>query len=109
MKETAQSRVKSSDTRVAPPIVHQVLRSTGNADYESLYFAKDGVGFTGASKLRENSMVRLRVDTPKGPIEVLGVIVHCATEGSLHRMEAKLFAAEQQTLRTWLGFYSSLV
>jgi HD-like signal output (HDOD) protein len=87
----------------------QVLRSTGNADYEALYFAKDGVGFTGASKLRENSMVRLRVDTPKGPIEVLGVIVHCATEGNTHRMEAKLFAADQNILRTWLGFYSSLV
>jgi len=87
----------------------QVLRSTGNADYESLYFARDGVGFTGASKLRENSMVRLRVDAPKGPIEVLGVIVHCATEGSTHRMEAKLFAAEQMVLKTWLGFYASLV
>jgi hypothetical protein len=54
-------------------------------------------------------MVRLRVDAPKGPIEFLGVIVHCATEGNMHRMEAKLFAAEQQTLRTWLGFFSSLV
>jgi putative nucleotidyltransferase with HDIG domain len=87
----------------------QVLRSTGNADYETLYFAKDGVCFSGASKLRENSMVRLRVDAPKGPIEVLGVIVHCATEGSANRMEAKLFAAEQTTLKTWLGFYASLV
>jgi HD-like signal output (HDOD) protein len=87
----------------------QVLRTTGNADYESLYFAKDGVGFAGASKLRENSMVRLRVDSPKGPIEILGVIVHCATEGGVHRMEAKLFAAEQNVLRTWLGFYASLV
>jgi HD-like signal output (HDOD) protein len=87
----------------------QVLRSTGNADYESLYFARDGVGFTGASKLRENSMVRLRVDSPRGPIEVLGVIVHCTTEGTTHRMEAKLFAAEQLVLKTWLGFFASLV
>ena len=87
----------------------QVLRSTGNADYETLYFAKDGVGFTGASKLRENSMVRLRVDSPKNPIEVLGVIVHCATEGNTHRMEAKLFAADQNIQKNWLGFYASLV
>jgi HD-like signal output (HDOD) protein len=87
----------------------QVLRSTGHADYETLYFAKDGVCFAGASKLRENSMVRLRVDAPKGPIEVLGVIVHCSTEGSTNRMEAKLFVAEQNTLKTWLGFYASLV
>jgi hypothetical protein len=82
----------------------QVLRSTGQRGLRVLYFARDGVGFTGASKLRENSMVRLRVDSPKGPIEVLGVIVHCATEGTAHRMEAKLFAAEQHVLRTWLGF-----
>ena len=54
-------------------------------------------------------MVRLRVDSPKGPIEILGVIVHCTTEGGVHRMEAKLFAAEQNVLRTWLGFYASLV
>jgi HD-like signal output (HDOD) protein len=87
----------------------QILRSTGNADYETLYFAKNGVGFTGASKLRENSMVRLRVDVPKGPIEILSVIIHCATEGAVHRMEAKLFAAEQNVLQAWLGFYASLV
>jgi len=87
----------------------QILRTTGNADYETLYFSKEGVAFTGASKLRENSMVRMRVETPRGPIEALGVIALCATEGVTHRMEAKLFAANQDTLRTWLGFYASLV
>jgi hypothetical protein len=63
----------------------------------------------GTSKLRENSMVRIRVDTPKCPIEILGVITLCATEGATHRMEAKLFAADQNTLRAWLGFFASLV
>jgi HD-like signal output (HDOD) protein len=87
----------------------QILRTTGNADYETLYFSKEGVAFTGASKLRENSMMRMRVETPRGPIEALGVIALCATEGATHRMEAKLFAANQETLRTWLGFYASLV
>jgi len=87
----------------------QILRSTGNADYEALYFSRDGVGFIGASKLRENSMVRIRVDTPRSPIEVLGVITLCVSEGGAHRMEAKLFAAEQNILRTWLGFYASLL
>jgi HD-like signal output (HDOD) protein len=87
----------------------QILRSTGNATYETLYFAKDGVGFVGANKLRENSMVRIRIDTPRVPIEVLGVVVLCTPEGSEQRMEAKLFAAEPQLLKTWLGFYASLV
>jgi HD-like signal output (HDOD) protein len=87
----------------------QILRSTGNATYETLYFARDGVGFVGTNKLRENSMIRIRVDTPRGPIEVLGVVVLCTTEGSSQRMEAKLFAAEPQILKTWLGFYASLV
>ncbi len=87
----------------------QILRSTGNASYETLYFAKDGVGFIGANKLRENSMVRIRLETPRGPIEALGVIVLCVAEGTAHRMEAKLFAAEPQVLKTWLGFYASLV
>jgi HD-like signal output (HDOD) protein len=87
----------------------QILRSTGNATYETLYFTKDGVGFIGANKLRENSMIRVRVDTPKGPIEVLGVVVLCTPEGNAQRMEAKLFAADPQLLKTWLGFYGSLV
>ena len=86
-----------------------ILRSTGNAAFETLSFSRDGVAFMGTSKLRENSMVRMRVDTPKGPIEVLGVITLCATEGATHRMEAKLFAADQNTLRAWLGFFASLV
>jgi HD-like signal output (HDOD) protein len=87
----------------------QILRSTGNATYETQYFARDGVGFIGTNKLRENSMVRIRIDTPRGPIEVLGVVALCTTEGSSQRMEAKLFAAEPQLLKTWLGFYASLV
>jgi len=108
------SRVLASSSMLSEPTKQasyglQILRSTGNSDYESLYFAKDGVGFTGASKLRENSMVRIRVDAPKCPIEVLGVVVHCATEGTTHRMEAKLFAAEPNTLKLWLAFYASLV
>jgi HD-like signal output (HDOD) protein len=108
------SRVLAPHTMLSEPTKQasyklQILRSTGNADYEALYFAKDGVGFSGASKLRENSMIRLRVETPKDPIEILAVIVHCSTEGSVHRMEAKLFAAEANVLRTWLGFYASLV
>lgn len=87
----------------------QILRSTGNATYETLYFARDGVGFVGANKLRENSMIRIRVDTPRGPLEVLGVVVLCAADGTAQRMEARLFAAEPQLLKTWLGFYASLV
>ncbi len=87
----------------------QILRSTGNASYETLYFARDGLGFVGSNKLRENSMIRIRVDTPRGPIEVLGVVVLCATEGTLQRMEAKLFAADPQLLKAWIDFHASLV
>ena len=108
------SRVLSPHSALSEPtkqaaLPMQILRSTGNASYETLYFARDGIGFVGANKLRENSMVRIRVDTPRGPIEILGVIALCAAEGSGHRMEAKLFATEPQLLRTWLGFYGSLV
>jgi hypothetical protein len=54
-------------------------------------------------------MVRLRIETPKGPFELWGVIVLCVADGSVKRMEAKLFAAEPQTLQAWLGLYASLV
>ncbi len=102
------STALSGDTRQAP-LRMQILRTTGNTQYETLYFTKDGFGFTGVSKLRENSMVRFRIETPRGPIEALAVIVLCANEEGRHRMEAKLFAADAQTLQTWLGLYTSLV
>lgn len=86
-----------------------IIRSTGNTPYETLYFSKDGVGFIGQSKLRENSMVRIRVESPGGNIEVLAVVVLCALEGSQHRMEAKLFATDTQTARAWISFFGSLV
>ena len=86
----------------------QILRSTGNAEYETDYFARDGVAFSGPSKLRENSMIRMRIETAKGAIDAIGVVARCSTEGTRHRMEAKLFAADQNTERAWLSFYSSL-
>lgn len=86
----------------------QILRSTGNVSYDTLYFTKDGVGFGGTSKQRENSMVRIRVEAAHGPIEVLAVVVLCASEGSNYRMEAKLFATDPNTLQAWLGLYASL-
>jgi hypothetical protein len=108
------TRVLSPHSALSEPtkqvsIPMQILRSTGNASYETLYLARDGLGFVGSNKLRENSMVRIRLDSPTGPLEVLGVIVLCAAEEGAHRMEAKLFAAEPQLLRTWLAFYGSLV
>jgi HD-like signal output (HDOD) protein len=87
----------------------QVLRSTGNTSYDTTHMARDGLGFVGTSKLRENSMVRIRLDTPRGPIETLGVVGLCSSEGSEHHMELKLFATDTNTLKAWLSFYASLV
>jgi HD-like signal output (HDOD) protein len=108
------SRVLAPESVLAGPtkpvtLPMQILRSTGNTTYETTYLAKDGLGFTGPTKLRENSMVRVRVDMPRGPIEVWSVIALCTSEGNSQRMEAKLFAAEPQVLAAWLGFYASLV
>jgi HD-like signal output (HDOD) protein len=108
------SRVLAPQSVLAGPtkqvtLPMQILRSTGNITYETTYLAKDGLGFTGSTKLRENSMVRVRVDLPRGPIEVWSVIALCTSEGNSQRMEAKLFAAEPQILAAWLGYYGSLV
>jgi hypothetical protein len=53
-------------------------------------------------------MLRIRVEAPRGPIEVLAVVALCLTEGNVHRMEAKLFATDPNTLQAWLGLYASL-
>jgi len=86
----------------------QILRSTGNVGYDTRYIARDGLGFVGASKLRENSMVRILLDTPRGPLEALGIVALCTQEGTKYRMEARLFAADTETQQTWLLFYGSL-
>jgi HD-like signal output (HDOD) protein len=107
------NRVLSAPTTLTEPtkqaaIRLQIIRSTGNAEYETEYFARDGVSFSGPSKLRENSMIRMRIETPKGTIDAIGVVARCSTEGAKHRMEAKLFAADQNTDRAWLAFFASL-
>ena len=107
------NRVLSATTALTEPTKQaamrlQILRSTGNAEYETEYFARDGVAFSGPSKLRENSMIRMRIETPKGTLDAIGVVAHCSTEGTKHRMEAKLFAADQNTDRAWLAFFASL-
>lgn len=86
----------------------QVIKSNGNLTYETLYMAKDGLGFTGQGKLRENSMVRLRLEIPNSPIEIWAVILPCYSEGSPMRMEAKLFAADPSLLNVWTNYYTSL-
>lgn len=85
-----------------------VLRSSGSTSYDTAYLAKDGVGFVGASKLRENSMVRFRVEAPQGPIDALGTVAVCGSKGAEHRMEAKLFAADARVLQAWQRCYSAL-
>jgi putative nucleotidyltransferase with HDIG domain len=86
-----------------------LLRSNGNTVYDTLYLAKDGVGFSGTNKLRENSMVRIRIDIPSSPIEVWAVISLCVAEGAQQRMEAKLFAADPAVLKAWLNYHASLL
>ncbi len=107
------SRVLAPTSALAEPrkegrFPMRVLRATGDASYETTHFARDGVGFTGASMLRENSMIRMRIEAPKGPLEVLGVVSLCVSEGNARRMEAKLFAAEPALLKLWLDFHASL-
>ena len=85
-----------------------LLRSNGNSVYDTIYIAKDGIGFTGTNKLRENSMVRIRLDMPASPIELWAVISLCVVEGSQQRMEAKLFAADPSVLKEWIDFHASL-
>jgi HD-like signal output (HDOD) protein len=86
----------------------QVIKSNGNTTYDTVYMAKDGLGFIGQGKLRENSMVRLRLEIPNSPIEVWAVISPCSAEGSPMHMEAKLFAADPALLKAWTNYYLSL-
>lgn len=84
-----------------------MIRAGASVPFQATYIAASGLGMIGATKVKENNVVRLRLEAPAGPLEVWANVVLCVPEGSHHRVEAKLFAPDRPTQEAWDRLYAS--
>ena len=85
-----------------------LLRSSGNVPCQGTYLSRDGLAFVGKIKIRENSMIRLAVETPRQPLDVWAVVACCEPEGAESRIEARLFAVPPELQAAWDRLYASV-
>jgi HD-like signal output (HDOD) protein len=85
-----------------------LLRSSGNLPCQGTYLARDGIAFVGKTKIRENSMIRFNVETPKQTLEVWAVVARCEPEGEGHQIEARLFAVAPELQAAWTRLFASV-
>jgi HD-like signal output (HDOD) protein len=85
-----------------------LVRTGGGTPYKAAYVTPAGLAFVGKTRLKENNVVRLKLEAGPMPFEVWGNVVLCSPEGAEHRMEAKLFAVDTPTQEAWDRLYGSL-
>lgn len=85
-----------------------VVRAGGTVPFTATHVTSSGLGFTGGTKLKENNVVRLKMEAPSGAIEVWVTVALCASEAGIQRVEAKLFASDRGTQEAWDKMYASI-
>jgi hypothetical protein len=53
-------------------------------------------------------MIRFRVETPKQPLDVWGVVARCEPEGDNSRIEVRLFAVAPELQAAWERLFASV-
>jgi HD-like signal output (HDOD) protein len=87
----------------------ELVRSGATTACETQYLAANGVGFVSDGKVRENTLIRLKIDTgADGWIEVWANAVQCQFTDATQLVEAKLFGAAQATQRAWEKLYTAI-
>jgi hypothetical protein len=107
------SQVSRPPSALSPPhkpveLKVGLLRSSGNIPCQGTYLSRDGIAFVGKIKIRENSMIRLAVETPKQPLDVWAVVARCEPEGDASRIEAHLFAVAPELQTAWSQLFASV-
>ncbi len=107
------SQVSRPPSALSPPhkpveLKVGLLRSSGNVACQGTYLSRDGIAFVGKIKIRENSMIRLAVETPKQPLDVWAVVARCEPEGDASRIEARLFAVAPELQAAWSQLFASV-
>jgi len=87
----------------------QMPHGSGQLSFRGGYIAPEGMGFSGTSRLAENSIVRLSIETEgMKPLGVLARVLLCVPEGDSHRIEAQLFGLDRPELAAWNALYQSI-
>jgi len=107
------SQVALPPSALAPPhkaveLKVGLMRSSGNVPCQGTYLSRDGIAFVGKIKIRENSMIRLAVETAKQTLDVWAVVACCEPEGDANRIEARLFAVAPELQSAWSRLYASV-
>ena len=107
------SQVARPPSALAPPhkpieLKVGLMRSSGNIPCQGTYLTRDGIVFVGKINIRENSMIRLSVETPKQPLDVWAVVARCEPEGNAHSIEARLFAVAPDLQAAWSRLFASV-
>lgn len=111
--QTEPTQVSRPPSALAPPhkpveLKVSLLRSSGNVPCKGIFLTRDGLVFVGKVSIRENSMIRFTVDTPKQPLNVWAVVARCEPEGDAHRLEARLFAVAPEIQSAWSSLFASV-
>lgn len=112
-KPTEPTQVIRPPSALAPPhkpveLRVSLLRSSGSVPCKGTFLARDGIVFVGRVSIRENSMIRFSVDTPKQPLNVWAVVARCEPEGDANRIEARLFAVAPEIQAAWSNLFGSV-
>jgi HD-like signal output (HDOD) protein len=112
-KPSEPTQVVRPPSALAPPhkpveLRVSLLRSSGNVPCKGTFLARDGIVFVGRVSIRENSMIRFSVDTPKQPLNVWAVVARCEQEGDANRIEARLFAVAPEIQAAWSNLFASV-
>jgi HD-like signal output (HDOD) protein len=87
----------------------QMPHISGPLSFRGGYIAPEGMGFSGTSRLAENSIVRLSIESEgMKPLGVLARVLLCVPEGDAHRIEAQLFGLDRPALAAWNALYLSI-
>jgi HD-like signal output (HDOD) protein len=82
------------------------LRQGGTIPVSVVAMAADGLVVQLGERPKENYLMKLRVDTPAGPLEVCGNAVLSTSEANEHRAEVRLFAVGGKAQDAWNELYS---
>lgn len=86
-----------------------VVRSSSTSAFRATGVTPGGLAFVGKTALKENNVVRLRLEPGGPPVEVWTSVGLCLPHIEGFRIEARLFALDRDTQAAWDRFYQSVV
>ena len=87
----------------------QIVKAGSQIPFEVVYATYSGLAFRITDKIKENNVIRLRIE-PAGapPLEFFVNVMMCAPDGAGHLAEGKLFALDGEAKSRWDKLFAAL-